>query len=80
PPTDAVQGAKPMPDTFHARFAAFERTYYYALYVHPVRAPMLAGRAGWVHTPLDVVAWREAGAQVVGEHEVSACLSSGCEA
>ena len=47
PPTVAVQWAKPMPDTFHARFSAFERTYYYTLYVHPVRSPMLAGaRAG----------------------------------
>lgn len=47
PPTVAVQWAKPMPDAFHARFSAFERTYYYALYVHPVRSPMLdAARAG----------------------------------
>jgi hypothetical protein len=38
--------------------SAFERTYYYALYVHPVRSPMLAGRAGWIHTPLDDDAMR----------------------
>ena len=35
PKTIAVQWAKPMPDDFHARFSAFERTYYYVLYVHP---------------------------------------------
>ncbi|AIO69446.1 tRNA pseudouridine(38-40) synthase TruA [Burkholderia oklahomensis] len=80
PSTVSVQWAKPMPDTFHARFAAFERTYYYALYVHPVRSPMLAGRAGWVHMPLDVDAMREAAEHLVGEHDFSAFRSSECQA
>jgi tRNA pseudouridine38-40 synthase len=30
------------------------------LYVNAVRSPMLAGRAGWIHTPLDVDAMRAA--------------------
>ncbi len=34
PKTISVQWAKPMPEAFHARFSAFERTYYYLLYVH----------------------------------------------
>jgi tRNA pseudouridine38-40 synthase len=70
PKTVAVQWAKPMPETFHARFSAFERSYYYALYVHPVRSPMLAARAGWVHTPLDVEAMRAATACLIGEHDL----------
>jgi tRNA pseudouridine38-40 synthase len=80
PKTVAVQWAKPMPETFHARFSAFERTYYYALYVHPVRSPMLAARAGWVHTPLDVEAMRAAIAYLIGEHDFSAFRSSECQA
>jgi tRNA pseudouridine38-40 synthase len=80
PSTVAVQWARAMPDTFHARFAAFERTYYYVLYVHPVRSPMLSGRAGWVHTPLDVDAMREAAACLIGEHDFSAFRSSECQA
>jgi tRNA pseudouridine38-40 synthase len=80
PKTVAVQWAKPMPDTFHARFSAFERTYYYALYVHPVRSPMLSARAGWVHTPLDVEAMRAATAYLIGEHDFSAFRSSECQA
>ncbi len=75
--TVAVRWAQPMPDTFHARFSAFERTYYYLLYVHPVRSPMLAGRAGWIHTPLDVDAMRAAAACLIGEHDFSAFRSSG---
>ena len=80
PKTVAVQWAKPMPETFHARFSAFERSYYYALYVHPVRSPMLAARAGWVHTPLDVEAMRAATACLIGEHDFSAFRSSECQA
>ena len=79
PPTVAVQWAKPMPDTFHARFSAFERTYYYTLYVHPVRSPMLAGRAGWIHTPLDDDAMRAAAAHLIGEHDFSSFRSSECQ-
>ncbi|MEK6425954.1 MAG: tRNA pseudouridine(38-40) synthase TruA [Burkholderia gladioli] len=79
PATVAVQWAKPMPDTFHARFAAFERTYYYALYVHAFRSPMLNARAGWIHTPLDVDAMREAAQHLIGENDFSSFRSSECQ-
>jgi tRNA pseudouridine38-40 synthase len=80
PSSVAVQWAKPMRPDFHARFTAFERTYYYVLYVHPIRSPMLGKRAGWVHTPLDVAAMREAARQLIGEHDFSSFRSSECQA
>lgn len=80
PPSVAVLWAKRMPDDFHARFSAFERTYYYVLYVSPVRSPMLVGRAGWIHTPLDVDAMRAAAQCLIGEHDFSAFRSSECQA
>ncbi len=80
PATIAVQWAKPMPTTFHARFSAFERTYYYVLYVSPGRAPLLAGRAGWVYTPLNVDAMQRAAQVLVGEHDFSAFRASQCQA
>ena len=79
PSSVAIQWARIVDDAFHARFAAFERTYYYVLYVHPVRAPMIAARAGWVHTPLDVDAMREAAAHWIGEHDFSSFRSSECQ-
>jgi tRNA pseudouridine38-40 synthase len=79
PPTVAVQWAKPMSEAFHARFAAFERTYYYVLHVHPVRSPMLSGRAGWVHTPLDLAAMQAAARHLIGEHDFSSFRSSECQ-
>ncbi len=80
PPTIAVQWAKPMPATFHARFSAVERTYYYVLYVSPIRSPLLSGRAGWVYTPLDVAAMQQAAQVLIGGHDFSAFRASQCQA
>jgi tRNA pseudouridine38-40 synthase len=80
PPTVAVRWAKPMPDDFHARFAAFERTYFYTLYVSPVRSPMLTGRVGWSFLPLDVHAMREAATCLIGKHDFTSFRSSECQA
>src|SRR5260364_174370 len=52
PDSVAVQWAHAVPDAFHARFSAVERCYDYVLYIHRVRVPLLAGRAGWIHAPL----------------------------
>ncbi|NSX05231.1 tRNA pseudouridine(38-40) synthase TruA [Cupriavidus gilardii] len=84
PPTIALQWAKPVDDSFHARFAAFERTYYYALYTGPHRAPLVHGRAGYLMLPpgkrLDVDAMREAAACLIGEHDFSAFRAAECQA
>lgn len=80
PKTVAIQWATPVSEEFHARFAAFERTYFYMLYVHPVRAPLLEGKCGWLHTPLDVAAMRAAVECLIGEHDFSAFRSSECQA
>jgi tRNA pseudouridine38-40 synthase len=80
PESVSVQWAKPVPENFHARFAAFERTYTYLLYVHPQRSPLLSGRAGWFYAPLDSEAMGRAAACLVGEHDFSAFRSSECQA
>jgi tRNA pseudouridine38-40 synthase len=80
PRTIAVRWAQPVPETFHARFAAFERAYDYLLYVNPVRSPLIASRAGWMYVPLDVDAMRAAAAHLIGDHDFSAFRSSECQA
>ncbi|MBW8902212.1 MAG: tRNA pseudouridine(38-40) synthase TruA, partial [Massilia sp.] len=84
PDAIAVRWAHAIPDIpgleFHARFAAFARTYHYVLYNHPVRSPLLAGRAGWVFRPLDVEKMREGARHLVGTHDFSAFRSSQCQA
>ncbi|MGI4814564.1 MAG: tRNA pseudouridine(38-40) synthase TruA [Janthinobacterium lividum] len=80
PASVAVQWARPVPETFHARFGAFERVYHYALCSHPVRQPLLVGRAGWIYAPLNVAAMQSAAALLVGKHDFSAFRSSECQA
>ena len=40
---------------------------------------MLAARAGWVHTPLDVDAMRDAIACLIGEHDFSSFRAADCQ-
>ncbi|WP_368644321.1 tRNA pseudouridine(38-40) synthase TruA [Castellaniella ginsengisoli] len=80
PESVAVQWACAVPDGFHARFDARTRTYFYVLRSAPIRSPVLHGRVGWVHDPLDESAMRAAAALLTGEHDFSAFRSSGCQA
>jgi tRNA pseudouridine38-40 synthase len=73
------QGASGLTD-FHARFAARARTYHYVLYNHPVRSPLLVGKAGWAFRPLSAELMREAAACLIGTHDFSAFRSSQCQA
>ena len=84
PPSIAVRWAHTIPalvgDAFHARFSATARTYYYVLYNHPVRSPVLHGRAGWAFRPLDIEPMREAARHLIGTHDFSAFRAAECQA
>jgi tRNA pseudouridine38-40 synthase len=66
--------------TFDARFDAMARTYHYLLLVQPHRAPHWVGRAGWIHTPLDLDAMRGAARALLGTHDFSSFRSAECQA
>jgi tRNA pseudouridine38-40 synthase len=84
PPSIAVRWAhevRHVPlDAFHARFSATARTYNYLLYNHPVRSPLLAGRAGWVFRPLEIEPMRKAASYLLGTHDFSAFRAAECQA
>jgi tRNA pseudouridine38-40 synthase len=65
---------------FHARFSAIARTYHYVLYNHPIRSPLLQGKAGWAFRPLEIEPMRSAARHLVGAHDFSAFRSSECQA
>lgn len=75
----SVQWAQFVPDIFHARFSAYERTYLYVIYVCSVRSPMLVGRAAWMHVPINIHAMQQASLCLIGEHDFSAFRSTGCQ-
>ncbi len=75
-----VLSALPVAADFHARFDAFGRRYRYMLQSCRVRPPMLRGRVGWTHLPLDLATMRQAAALLAGEHDFSSFRSSDCQA
>jgi tRNA pseudouridine38-40 synthase len=80
PEAAAVRWAVPVADAFHARFGATARRYDYWLLNDPVRAPLLAHRAGWMPRPLVTEPMRRAAALLVGRHDFSAFRASECQA
>jgi tRNA pseudouridine38-40 synthase len=84
PPSIALQWARPVDESFHARFLAFERMYYYALYTGPHRVPLAHGRAGYLMLPpgqrLDADAMHAASRCLLGEHDFSSFRAAECQA
>lgn len=79
PPTIAVQWAKEVDETFHARFSAISRRYRYIIHNHPLRSAILATRATWYYRPLAIEPMQQAAAYLVGEHDFSAFRAAQCE-
>jgi tRNA pseudouridine38-40 synthase len=65
---------------FHSRFSAVARTYHYVLYNHPVRSPLLAGKAGWTFRPLDADRMHRAAQHLIGEHDFTSFRAVECQA
>lgn len=83
PKSVVVQWVKVVPETFDARYLAFERTYCYALYTGAHSAPLVQGKAGYLMLPngksLDVPAMQMASQCLIGEHDFSSFRSSECQ-
>ncbi|NLC84823.1 MAG: tRNA pseudouridine(38-40) synthase TruA [Ruminococcaceae bacterium] len=72
-PDDLVaQAAAEVDNSFHARFGAVAKTYRYLIYQSRIPSALLAGRAAYLPTPLDIDAMREALPYFLGEHDFSA--------
>ena len=85
PETVRVIWSKVVPDeagenAFHARFSATRRSYQYLLANAPVAPAILASKAGWYHSSLNVAVMQEAAHYLLGEHDFSAFRASECQA
>ncbi len=72
--------AHPVPDEFHARFAARSRSYRYLLLNDAVAGAVAHGKMGWFHAPLDIALMRAATHTLIGEHDFSAFRAAECQA
>ncbi|MGA8261771.1 MAG: tRNA pseudouridine(38-40) synthase TruA [Arenicellales bacterium] len=71
---------KQVPDDFHARFRAIERSYRYVVYLSPSRPAILNGLCTWVYQDLSLPPMQEAAGALVGGHDFSAFRAAGCQA
>ncbi len=80
-PTDiAVQWARIVPNTFHARRSAKARRYVYIVLESPVRPSLEHERVGWVFRELDKKKMQDAALRLLGEHDFSSFRASECQA
>ncbi len=80
PPDIAVQWARAVPASFHARASATARRYAYVLLQSPVHPSVEAGRAGWVYRPLDGASMSAAAQILEGEHDFTSFRAAACQA
>jgi len=76
----SVLWARPVPETFHARFSARARTYRYRILNRWTRPGLLTGRVTWERRALDESRMQAASGALVGEHDFSSFRAPGCQA
>jgi len=69
-----------VPDDWHARYSAKEKTYRYTILNRGVPSVFDHGRVWHVKASLDADAMREASRCLVGEHDFTSFQSAGCAA
>ncbi len=80
PPDIRAVDIQPVPDDFHARYAAHAKTYHYYILNARVDDPFTFDTCYRVGPPLDVAAMQAAAKQFVGTHDFSALCASGSSA
>lgn len=80
PPDIVVQWARTVPDTFHARFSAINRSYEYIIYNAPIRSALYARQSTWYRHPLNHDLMAQAAQFLLGTHDFTAFRDADCQA
>ena len=75
----ALRWIQPMPDDFHARFAAIARRYRYITLNQAQRPAILNHQVTHIYEPLDLAAMQLAAADIVGTHDFSSYRAAACQ-
>lgn len=75
----AVRWLVPMPNDFHARFAAIARRYRYITLNQPLRPAILNHQVTHIHEPLDLAAMQAALPYIEGTHDFSSFRAAACQ-
>lgn len=76
----SVLWVRQVDEDFHARFAAYARSYQYRVLNRWVRPALEANYLCWYRKPLDANLMHAAAQCLVGEHDFSAFRAAGCQA
>jgi tRNA pseudouridine38-40 synthase len=76
----SVLWVRQVDEDFHARFAAYARSYQYRVLNRWVRPALEANYLCWYRRPLDTNRMHEAAQLLVGQHDFSAFRAAGCQA
>jgi tRNA pseudouridine38-40 synthase len=77
-PSDiAIRDCCPMPEEFHARFAAISKRYHYHILNRADRAAVGRNYAWFLHRPLDMKAMQQAAGRLLGRQDFKAFESAG---
>lgn len=76
----AVQWARDVSPSFHARGSALSRRYAYVLLESPVRPSVDAGKVGWVFRPMQLEPMLLAAQALLGEHDFTSFRAAQCQA
>lgn len=75
----SILWAKPVEDSFHARFSARGRSYRYTVMNRWPRPALLARTLTWEKRPLDAEKMHRAAQSLLGEHDFSSFRASRCQ-
>jgi len=75
----SITAAQVVPDRFHARFTATERTYAYRILNRTQRSALLKDTYWFVPAQLDIESMQEAASMLVGTHDFTAFRSTSSE-
>ena len=76
----SVRDVELVPDDFHARFSAKQRTYIYRIQNTPFPPALETNRVWHVNYPLDIDKMRQAADMLIGKHDLSTFRASQCQA
>lgn len=79
PRTVAVHWAKPVPDSFNARFSALARRYRYLILNTPARQALVPSGVTWESRPLDAGKMHHAAQSLVGELDFTSYRAVACQ-
>lgn len=80
PDSIAVHWASEVPDDFHARHSAYERSYRYTILNRATRSGLDAGRVAWIREPLDAERMHAAAQHLLGKHDFQSFRAAECQA